>query len=178
MEAGLFTLRKTVFLDRDGVINCCAPPHCYIRRWEDFVFLPGVAEGIRLLNEAGYRVVIVTNQRGVARGLMTLSDVREINERMRTELEANGAFIDQILICPHENGTCDCRKPDIGMFLTAEKTEPVDKRYSYMIGDSDTDIEAGKRYGIKTISIGGCDFSDLSFGGLLEAAKYIAGENA
>lgn len=144
-------MRKAVFLDRDGVINRSAPEHDYIKKWKDFCFLPGVPEAIHSLNKAGYLVLIVTNQRGIARGLMTRKDVDEIHRRMYLELEKYGAQIDGIYICPHDIGQCSCRKPEVGLFLQAEQDFPLDKTQSWMVGDSDSDVEAGRRYGVNTI---------------------------
>lgn len=144
-------MRKAVFLDRDGVINRQAPIHDYIKTWDAFEFLPGVAGAIRELNEAGYLVLIISNQRGVARGMMTMETVREIDRRMCAELAKEGAHIDGIYVCPHDYGQCTCRKPDIGLFLQAERDFPIDKAASWTIGDSDIDVEAGRRYGTRTI---------------------------
>ena len=138
-------------MDRDGVINERAAPHQYITRREDFRFLPGVPGAIRALNEAGYLVLIVTNQRGVARGMTTMEAVDDIHRRMGEALEEEGAHIDGIYVCPHDYGQCTCRKPEIGLFLQAERDFPIDKAASWMVGDSDTDVEAGRRYGVRTI---------------------------
>lgn len=142
---------KTVFLDRDGLLNRQAPEHDYIKSWDDFQFLPGVSEAIRKLNEAGYLVLVVTNQRGVARGMMRMEDVDAIHDRMCQELAARGAIIRKVYVCPHEVGACTCRKPDIGLFLQAERDFEIDKENSWMVGDGDSDVEAGRRYGVKTI---------------------------
>lgn len=144
-------MSKAVFLDRDGLINREAAPHQYITRWESFQFLPGVPESVRRLNMAGYLVIIVTNQRGVARGIMTMETVDDIHRRMCRELEKADAHIDGVYVCPHENGQCSCRKPQIGLFLQAEKDFSIDKEASWMVGDNDADIEAGKRYGVRSI---------------------------
>lgn len=144
-------MRKAVFLDRDGLINVQAPPHRYITKWEDFRFQTGVAESIRALNEAGYLVLVVTNQRGVARGMMTLEMVKDVHRHMCAALSEAGAHIDGIYICPHNEGECHCRKPEIGLFLQAERDFPIDKAASWMVGDNDTDVEAGCRYGVRTI---------------------------
>lgn len=151
MEAGWSILYKAVFLDRDGIINRQAPAHDYIKSWKEFCFLPGVPEAIRRLNEAGYLVLIVTNQRGVARGMMTMDDVKNIHEKMCQELAKAGAHVEGIYVCPHENGTCTCRKPEIGLFLQAEQEFDIDKSQSWMVGDSYSDVEAGQRYGVRTI---------------------------
>lgn len=144
-------MSKAVFLDRDGVINRCAAPHEYIACWDRFEFLPGVKTAIRLLNEAGYLVLIVSNQRGVARGMMSMGDVEDIHRQMCKALEEAGARIDGIYVCPHDVGQCSCRKPEIGLFLQAERDFPIDKAASWMVGDSDADAEAGSRYGVRTI---------------------------
>ena len=142
---------NAVFLDRDGLINRQAPEHDYIKSWTEFQFLPGVAKAIRRLNEAGYLVLVVTNQRGVARGVMSMSAVDEIHKAMCRALDEAGAHIEKVYVCPHESGTCNCRKPDIGLFLQAGQDFEIDKRHSWMVGDSDSDVEAGQRYGVKTI---------------------------
>lgn len=144
-------MNKAVFLDRDGVINERAAPHQYIVGWEDFRFLPGVGQAIRALNEAGYLVLLVTSQRGVVRGMMTMEAVDDIHRRMCDALGQVGAHIDGIYVCPHDIGQCTCRKPEIGLFLQAEQDFPIDKSRSWMVGDSDTDVEAGRRYGVRTI---------------------------
>ena len=145
------TLHKAVFLDRDGVINRKAPDHDYIKMWSEFSFLPDVPEAICQLNHAGYLVLVVTNQRGVAKGIMTLSDVEELHQRMCRKLKQMGAAIDSIYVCPHDIGQCHCRKPEVGLFLQAERDFAIDKASSWMVGDSDSDVEAGRRYGVKTI---------------------------
>ena len=142
---------KAVFLDRDGLINRQAAPHCYICRREDFAFLPGVPEAIRQLNEAGYLVLVVTNQRGVARGMLTPSQLEDVHRYMREELAKLGAHIDGIYVCPHDEGECDCRKPGIGLFLKAERDFSIDRARSWMVGDSATDAEAGEHYGVRSL---------------------------
>lgn len=168
---------KMIFLDRDGVINRKAPPHDYIKSVNKFEMLPGAGEAIHLLNATGYKVVIVTNQRGIARGLMTMKDLNQVHQFMKKELLSFDAHIDDIFVCPHDIGQCCCRKPDIGLFLQAEKKCEINKEKSYMIGDSRTDIEAGKNYGVKTISIDGPDFNaDHNSSSLLEAVHWIIKE--
>ena len=142
---------KVVFLDRDGLINQQAAKHDYIKSWAEFRFLPGVPEAVHKLNDAGYLVLVVTNQRGVSRGMMTIETVDDIHENMCLELARVGAHIDGIYVCPHESGTCTCRKPDIGLFLQAEQEFKIDRHRSWMVGDSDSDVEAGRRYGVQAI---------------------------
>ncbi len=150
-----------IFLDRDGVINKPAKPHEYITTWPDFVVLPGVYEALRLLRESGYKIFIVTNQRCIARGMATLSQIDELHARMTEDFARNGCFVDGIFICPHgDNDNCDCRKPKPGLLLQVqnhlEESEgvTVDKSSSWMIGDSKTDEQAGVNYGVNTVLIG------------------------
>lgn len=165
---------KTVFLDRDGVINVKAPEGDYIKSWSEFHFLPGAIEAIRLLNDHNWHVVIITNQRGIARHLMTMQDLNRIHFFMEEELQNHGAHVDGVYVCPHEKGTCHCRKPDIGLFLQAEQDFPVDKSKSWMIGDSQSDIEAGRNYGIRTISVVNLNpLADKQFPNLLSAVNFL-----
>lgn len=138
-------------MDRDGVINRKAPEGKYITRWEDFHFLPGVTEGIALLNRAGFSVIVVSNQRCIAKGLMTVADLEKMHERMIDFLARTGATVDGIHYCPHElEQSCNCRKPAPGMLLDAARSHGIELSASWMIGDSDIDIEAGKSAGCKT----------------------------
>jgi D-glycero-D-manno-heptose 1,7-bisphosphate phosphatase len=147
-------LSRAVFLDRDGVINQRPPEGEYITRWEDFHILPGVAEGIALLNHAGFSVIVVTNQRCIAKGQLTEADLRQMHERMTGDLAQAGAKIDAAFYCPHEvEPRCDCRKPAPGMLLNAARSRGIDLGKSWMIGDSDNDVEAGRNAGCKTARI-------------------------
>ena len=110
-----------LFLDRDGVINAKAPEGRYITDWADFQFLPGVVGALARIRDVAPDavVVVVTNQRGVARGAVASATVDDIHARMRDQLRAAGADVDAIEVCPHETGTCDCRKPALGLFRRA-----------------------------------------------------------
>lgn len=153
-EAESFILHKIVFLDRDGVINKQAPVHDYIKTSFEFQMLPRAADAVKLLKQAGFLVVVVTNQRGIAQGIMSESDLDAIHRKMRKILADSGTMIDGIYVCPHEAGTCNCRKPEIGLFIMAENDlGKVDKLSSWMVGDGESDIEAGRRYGVSTILI-------------------------
>ncbi len=144
----------TVFLDRDGTINRAAPEGDYIKNWSEFEFLPRSAEAIARLNAAGARVVVVTNQRGVALGRMTHEEVEDIHRRMTDALRAKGAELTAIYWCPHEIGECTCRKPGIGMFEQARRDDPgIDFARSVMIGDSEADMDAAARIGARRILI-------------------------
>ena len=147
-------MSRAVFLDRDGVINQRPPAGDYITRWEDFHILPGVTEGIALLNQVGFFVVVVTNQRCVAKGLITEADLQQMHKRMTDDLARAGANIDATFYCPHEiELCCDCRKPAPGMLLSAARLHGIDLRTSWMIGDSDNDVEAGHSAGCKTARV-------------------------
>ena len=147
-------MKKAVFLDRDGVINEKAPEGRYITKWEQFHVLAGVAEGVHLLNQAGHCVIIVTNQRCIAKGIVTVADLESMHRHMVEVLAGAGATIDGIYYCPHEMETsCSCRKPAPGMLLEAARSRNIDMTASWMIGDSDIDVEAGRNAGCKTARI-------------------------
>lgn len=143
-------MRKAVFLDRDGVINEKPPEDMYVRNWSEFRFRNGSIEGMRRLRELGYLIVVVTNQRGIARGLMSETDLLRIHAKMQARLAVDNACADAIYYCPHERGECDCRKPGIGMLLEAEKAHSIHKDASFLIGDSITDLQAGEWFGIRS----------------------------
>jgi D-glycero-D-manno-heptose 1,7-bisphosphate phosphatase len=145
---------KAVFIDRDGVINQKPREGEYITSWGDFHILPGVAEAIALLKKAGYAVIVVTNQRCVAKGLMAIAELEEIHARMRESLARSGATLDGIYYCPHDyQSQCKCRKPAPGMLLEAAQALGLDLGSSWMVGDSDIDIQAGKNAGCKTARV-------------------------
>lgn len=151
LSNGDMRLTKAAFLDRDGVINQKAPDGEYVTRWEDFHLLPGATEGITQLNRAGFCVIIVTNQRCVAKGLLTEEELGILHRRMTDELALGGATLDALYYCPHEiESACLCRKPKPGMLLEAARSRNLDLAASWMIGDSDRDIQAGKNAGCRT----------------------------
>lgn len=147
---------RTVFLDRDGVLNRKMPEGKYVTSWSEFEMLPGVPEAIGRLNRAGMRVIVVSNQRGVARGLYTVADVEAIHTELQSLLKARGAHVDGFYFCPHDKQACTCRKPLPGMFAQAQKDFPdIDAAQGAMIGDSLSDIEFGRRLGMLTVFIDG-----------------------
>lgn len=147
---------QTVFLDRDGVLNKKMPEGLYVTSWEEFEILPGVIEAVRALNRAGLRVLVVSNQRGIALGRVSLETVRAIHSRFASALEAEGAHIDAFYLCPHDKHVCRCRKPLPGLFEQACQDYPeVTADTSIMIGDSLSDIQFGKNLDMKTIFIAG-----------------------
>jgi D-glycero-D-manno-heptose 1,7-bisphosphate phosphatase len=142
---------KAVFLDRDGVINKKLPEGGYVTCWEDFEFLPRVVEAIAQLNRAGFYVIVITNQRCIAKGLMTVAELETIHQLMSESLAERGARIDAIYYCPHGmKPICRCRKPAPGMFVDAARDYGIELPESWVIGDSDIDMEAGKSAGCKT----------------------------
>jgi len=145
----------TAFLDRDGTINESAPEGEYIVSPAEVRLLPGAAAAIAALERLPARVVVVTNQRGIALGRMSEEDLAAVNARLLELLEAEGASLDAILHCPHEKGACDCRKPGPGMFERAEREVPGARiEGGAMIGDSVLDVEAGNRLGLTTVRLG------------------------
>jgi D-glycero-D-manno-heptose 1,7-bisphosphate phosphatase len=146
---------RTVFLDRDGTINESPPEGDYLAAAADVRLIPGAAEAIRILNEHPAKVVVVTNQRGIALGRMSEADLAAVNERIASELGRHGARLDGILHCPHQTGTCDCRKPGTGMFeRAAREIEGVGIEGGAMVGDSGIDVEAGRALGLTTVRLG------------------------
>lgn len=147
--------RRAVFLDRDGVINDKAPDGSYIRSWSEFQFAPGALAALERLQAAGATPIIVTNQRGVARGVMAADDLEALHLRLRTELAAAGVRLGGIYVCPHEIGACDCRKPAVGLFLQAQRDHPwISFVESDLVGDSLSDLQAGHALGMRLWLVG------------------------
>jgi D-glycero-D-manno-heptose 1,7-bisphosphate phosphatase len=144
---------RCVFLDRDGVINEKAAPHEYIRSSGEFRLLPNIADWIRLFNALEFVVIVITNQRGVARGLMTEAALASIHGRMLEELVAQGARIDDIFYCPHEENSCDCRKPKPGLVYAARDKWNIDLAHSLLLGDSDSDEQLAAACGIRFLRV-------------------------
>jgi D-glycero-D-manno-heptose 1,7-bisphosphate phosphatase len=172
-------MNRAVFVDRDGVINRKPAENQYVTSWEEMHFLPNVATAISLLNRAGFRVIVVTNQRCVAKGLIPATDLEAMHQRMRAELAADGAQIDDIYYCPHEHyPPCSCRKPKPGMLVSAARAYALDLGASWIIGDSETDVQAGKNAGCRTARVLGNDesashSSDVVGASLLDAVHKV-----
>jgi D-glycero-D-manno-heptose 1,7-bisphosphate phosphatase len=150
-----------VFLDRDGTINVKAPEGVYIERPDELELLPGAAEAIARLNRAGHPVAIVTNQRGIALGRMTEQDLAAVHAHLDALLAEHGARIDHYEHCPHDRGECECRKPGVLMLERAAAALGEDPEDGVMIGDAESDIEAGRRVGARTFRVGH-DVADLA----------------
>lgn len=151
-------MRKCIFLDRDGNINVEVD---YLYKKEDFKFIEGAERAIKIFNELGYLVVVVTNQSGIARGYYREEDVKNLHVYINEELSKIGARIDAYYYCPHHpkegvdmyRKKCRCRKPELGMFLNAKKDYNIDFENSIIIGDKLSDVEAGIKLGMKSILV-------------------------
>ncbi|HEY7203336.1 MAG TPA: HAD family hydrolase [Methylomirabilota bacterium] len=145
-------MRAAVFLDRDGVI--IENRADYVKSWSEVRFLPGAVGALRRLGRTEHAVVLVTNQSVVGRGIITLDQAREINQRVVGEIEATGGRVDAAYLCPHHpDDRCDCRKPEPGMFLRAARELHLDLARSYAIGDATTDIDAARSAGVRGILV-------------------------
>jgi histidinol-phosphate phosphatase family protein len=146
--------RPAVILDRDGVLNRRPPRARYVTRPEDFEWLPGAVEALALLNEAGYEVIVVSNQAGVARGALTAAELDAINERMRSEAVEAGGAIGAVYCCTHDwDAGCECRKPAPGMLFQAQRDFDLDLTRTPFIGDDERDREAAEAAGCPPILI-------------------------
>lgn len=145
---------RTIFLDRDGVINQNPPNKGYVRRWSEFSFIPNSRKAIRVLTENGYRIIVVTNQSGIGRGLYSEETLADIHSRMVAEIRDTGGKVAGVYYCPHlPDAGCDCRKPRTGLLRRAMREHNLDLSNAYLIGDTTTDIEAGQRVGATTFLV-------------------------
>lgn len=169
---------RAFFLDRDGVLNKAykRPPN----KLEELEVISGVGAAVKRLNQLGYRVFVVTNQGGVGLGYMSHADLDAIHAKLAAHIAAAGGHIDQFKACTHKpRSGCSCRKPKPGMLLELAEQYNVDLGESFMVGDREMDIEAGKRAGTKTIFIGSADSAppdaDLVSPSLLQAVTDLFG---
>lgn len=154
---------KTVFLDRDGVLNRRIVGD-YVTCWSEFELLDGVLEAVVTLNRQGFRTVVVTNQRGVALGRMRLEDVADLHGRLSSLVAEYGGCLEEFYVCPHgRDEGCPCRKPKPGLLDQAHRFAPVDWPRSVLIGDSDSDILAGKCRQVTTIKLGATSLVGADF---------------
>ncbi|WP_430812071.1 MULTISPECIES: D-glycero-alpha-D-manno-heptose-1,7-bisphosphate 7-phosphatase [unclassified Carboxylicivirga] len=141
---------KAVFIDRDGVINN-DEGHYYIYKFKDFKLNKGIIEGLKQLQDAGYKLIVITNQGGIAKGEYSEDDVEILHGHFLQLMFDNDIRITDIYYCPHHDSVedCDCRKPKPGMIVQALEEHGIDKSRSYLIGDADRDVEAGQKAGLK-----------------------------
>ena len=144
----------TLFLDRDGVINHKLEGR-YVTNFNDFTFITKSDFAIKELSKIFRRILIVTNQQGIGKGIMTVQDLEQLHIYMENELSCKNKYIDKIYFCPHlETSNCDCRKPRLGMFRKAQLDFPkINIDRSFLVGDSDSDILAGKDFGLETVKV-------------------------
>jgi len=184
-------MAKAVFLDRDGTI---IEDSGYISTPEQIHFIPGSIAAIKKLNQAGYKVIVITNQSGVARGIFSEDMLQTIDKIVHRQILNGGAHVDGFYYCPHhpEHGVypykqkCDCRKPEIGLIKKAVKDHQLELAGSFLVGDHSCDIGAGKKAGVKTIFVltghGAkekeklAEKPDHTAADLAAAVKYILGE--
>jgi D-glycero-D-manno-heptose 1,7-bisphosphate phosphatase len=166
-----FGRRPVALVDRDGVLNRRPGKAQYVRNWQEFEWLAGAKAGLALLKAAGYRLIVISNQAGVARGAMSQSDLDDIHERMRYEAEAAGGVIDAIYCCTHDWDTgCECRKPRAGLLYQAQRDFHFDLTRALFIGDDERDAAAA--------DAAGCHFLAVDEKtGLLDLAESLSGAN-
>ncbi len=182
-----------LFIDRDGVINKDPGGWTktnYVTDWNDFHFVPGALEALKILKDKGIKVIVASNQAGINKGLYTEAELAKVNSSMLKEIEKTGGAIEEVFYCIHKDeDNCACRKPKPGLLEMAAKKYGIDPKTTYFIGDADTDVSAGKRIGCKTIFVlsgkksredveGWADKPDHIFENLLEAVKWITKEIA
>jgi D-glycero-D-manno-heptose 1,7-bisphosphate phosphatase len=149
-------MNKALFLDRDGVINV---NHGYVFQASDFDFIDGIFDLVKRANEQGYKVIVITNQSGIARGFYTESDFAELSEWMVIKFAQHGAIINDVLFCPHHpqakvkqyKKVCECRKPNAGMLNTAAAQHNISLTNSIMVGDKLSDVEAAIKAGLQEV---------------------------
>ncbi|HLF00338.1 MAG TPA: D-glycero-beta-D-manno-heptose 1,7-bisphosphate 7-phosphatase [Anaerolineales bacterium] len=145
-------MHPAIFLDRDGVI--IENRADYVRAWDDVAFIPGALSALTGIADSEFAIVIVTNQAGIGRGMVSLDAAQSINERIRDEIVHAGGRIDGLYLCPHtDSDGCDCRKPKPGMLLRAAQELSLDLSRSWMIGDALTDLQAGEAAGAHSLLV-------------------------
>lgn len=141
--------KQTIFIDRDGVVNK-RRFNDWVKSWGEFEFLPEAIEGLQLLTKAGFQLILITNQRGIATGAMLEEELLKIHQKMQNVLKENHSGFEAIYFCPHQRDSCECRKPKPGLFYKAAKDFDLDLAECAMIGDSETDRQAAETAGCTT----------------------------
>ena len=167
-------MNKAFFLDRDGTINI---DKGYVHTPEEFEFIEGVIDAIKAMNDAGYLVIVITNQAGIARGYYTVEEMHALHKYINEELEKFDAKIDAFYYCPHHpvhgigelKTECDCRKPNAGMLRQAISDFDIDVSISYLIGDKPWDVEAGKRVGVRGFLVDSIRFDAIGVKKLIKS---------
>lgn len=171
MNASAAHRGRLILFDRDGTLN--VPVDRYVLQASQLRLLPGAAEAVALANTLG-SVIVVTNQQGVGRGLMSLAELDEVHGALREQLAVAGAHVDAIYVCPHLAGTCDCRKPRDGLFRQALAAYPqISASDCVMIGDQPTDVTPALGLGMQAILVGECGGSDQLPGGTMVADSVL-----
>ena len=171
--------RRAVFLDRDGTLNVRPAEHEYVTSLAAFTLLPGAIEGAVALARAGFLLAVVSNQRGLARGLVTEQTLRDIEAEIQSALAPHGVQITAFRYCPHElDANCECRKPRPGMILELAQTHGIDLASSWTIGDSPADVEAGRAAGTHTALIAPRGQADVLVDSLADSRAAIAAYDA
>jgi D-glycero-D-manno-heptose 1,7-bisphosphate phosphatase len=172
--------RGAVFLDRDGVLNERPAPHRYVTRPDELRWLPGAAEAVARLCRAGLPILVVSNQRGVARGLVSADTLVVLEAVLQRELARHGGRVTAFYYCTHElDDACDCRKPAPGLLVRAAQEHEIALSESVVVGDAESDVEAGRAADCRTIRIapaGTPSEADSVIGSLAEATALILGE--
>jgi len=144
----MINLKKCVFLDRDGVIN--KERSDYVKNISELEIFLEITEPIKKLKENGFLVIVITNQSAINRGLISHEDIEKIHQKIQKYLQENNTFVDGFYYCPHKpDENCDCRKPKPGLILKAAKERKIDLAKSWMVGDNESDLEAGISAGCK-----------------------------
>ena len=174
----------SLFLDRDGVLNY-RPPGDYIKTWEEFEFLPGVPEALAVISKIFKRIIVVTNQQGVGKGLMTVKDIEKVHDKMIAEIENAGGRLDAVYFCTDlAENPLNCRKPSTYMAQKALAEFPdIQLEKSLMLGDMPSDLQFGRNNGMKTIYINtnrqsvDSDLYDATFSSLAEFANALSAKD-
>jgi D-glycero-D-manno-heptose 1,7-bisphosphate phosphatase len=146
--------KPCVFFDRDGIVNRAPVETRYVERWSDFHLLPGFVEALRVVRQKGFEAIVVTNQKGVGTGHMSMDTVAEIHGNLRNELKKHGLEVLDILVSTDTDDNAPRRKPNPGMLLEAAEKHALDLTRSWMVGDNQKDVEAGRRAGCRTVFVG------------------------